>query len=133
VPRTATEFVSGFESFLFPFRFPLAAVFDNISQGVCLFDASARIVACNASYIDLYGLSRDVVKPGCTLIELLRHRKDAGLLIEDPEQHAEAILESVKGGQVTTWLIETRSGRFIRAKNHPIVRWRMGDDARRCH
>jgi len=121
VPRTATDFVSGFESFLFPFRFPLAAVFNNISQGVCLFDASTRIVACNASYIDLYGLSRDIVKPGCTLVELLRHRKEVGLLIEDPEQHAQAILDSVKGGQVSTWLIETRSGRFIRAKNHPIA------------
>jgi PAS domain-containing protein len=121
VARTATEFVSGFESFLFPFRFPLAAVFNNISQGVCLFDASARIVACNASYIELYGLSRDVVKPGCTLIELLRHRKEAGSLIEDPEQYEQAILESVKRGQITTWLLETRAGRFIRAKNHPIA------------
>ena len=87
--KAATEFVSGFESLLFPFRFPLAAIFNNISQGVCLFDASARIVACNASYIDLYGLSRDVVKPGCTLIELLQHRKETGLLIEDPEQYAQ--------------------------------------------
>jgi PAS domain-containing protein len=92
VAKTATEFVSGFESFLFPFRFPLAAIFNNVSQGVCLFDASARIVACNASCIELHGLSRDVVKPGCTLIDLLRHRKEAGLLIEDPEQHAQAIL-----------------------------------------
>jgi diguanylate cyclase (GGDEF)-like protein/PAS domain S-box-containing protein len=121
VAKAATEFVSGFESLLFPFRFPLAAVFNNISQGVCLFDASARIVACNASYIDLYGLSRDIVKPGCTLIELLQHRKETGLLIEDPEQYAHQILASLKKDQVTTWLLETRAGRFIRAKNHPIV------------
>ncbi len=119
--KAATEFVSGFESLLFPFRFPLAAIFNNISQGVCLFDASARIVACNASYIDLYGLSRDVVKPGCTLIELLQHRKETGLLIEDPEQYAQQILASLKKDQVTTWLLETRAGRFIRAKNHPIA------------
>ena len=119
--KAATEFVSGFKSFLFPFRFPLAAVFNNISQGICLFDASARIVACNSAYTDLYGLSRDVVKPGCTLFELLQHRKATGLLIEEPEAFAEAILDSVKQGQVTTWLLETRAGRFIRAKNHPIA------------
>jgi diguanylate cyclase (GGDEF)-like protein/PAS domain S-box-containing protein len=119
VAKAATEFVSGFESL--PFRFPLAAIFNNVSQGVCLFDASARIVACNASYIDLYGLSRDIVKPGCTLIELLQHRKETGLLIEDPEQYAHQILASLKKDQVTTWLLETRAGRFIRAKNHPIA------------
>ncbi|MBV9237013.1 MAG: EAL domain-containing protein [Xanthobacteraceae bacterium] len=119
--KAATEFVSGFESLLFPFRFPLAAIFNNVSQGVCLFNASARIVACNASYIDLYGLSRDIVKPGCTLIELLQHRKETGLLIEDPEQYAHQILASLKKDQVTTWLLETRAGRFIRAKNHPIA------------
>jgi diguanylate cyclase (GGDEF)-like protein/PAS domain S-box-containing protein len=121
VPRTATEFVSGFESFLFPFRFPLAAVFNNISQGVCLFDASARVVAYNASYIELHGLTRDVVKPGCTLIELLQHRKETGLLIEDPEEYAQEILARVKKGQVTTRLIETGAGRFIRAEHHPIA------------
>ena len=59
--KAATAFVSGFESFLFPFRFPLAAVFNNISQGICLFDASARIVACNARYISISTASHAIL------------------------------------------------------------------------
>ena len=68
----------------------------------------------------MYGLSPAVVKPGCTLLELLRHRQDVGLLTENPEQYAHDILAGVAKGQTTTWLIETRSGRFIHALNHPI-------------
>jgi PAS domain-containing protein len=101
-------------------EFALDLAMNNISQGLCLFDADARIVLCNRPYINMYGLSRAVVKPGCTLLELLRHRRGVGLLTENPEQYARDILAGIAKGQTTTWLIETRSGRFIHALNHPI-------------
>src|SRR5262245_46915508 len=44
----------------------LAVVLDNITQGVVMFDAAERLVVCNDRYVEMYGLSRDVVKPGCT-------------------------------------------------------------------
>jgi len=99
----------------------LDLAFDNISQGVCMLDAQARIVVCNRAFINLYGLSPDVVKPGCTLPELLRHRAEVGLLNEDPEQYARDILASIEKGETTTWLLETRDGRFVHAINHPIA------------
>jgi PAS domain-containing protein len=98
-----------------------SAAINNLSQGVCLFDAAARVVACNSAYLDIYNLSPNVVKPGCTLLELLQHRKQVGLLVEDPEQYAHEILESVAKKRITTWIITTRDGRFIHAKNHPIA------------
>jgi diguanylate cyclase (GGDEF)-like protein/PAS domain S-box-containing protein len=79
-----------------------------------------RVVACNEAYLDIYNLSPAVVKPGCTLLELLKHRKEVGLLLEDPERYADTILASVARKRITTWLIETRDGRYIQAKNHPF-------------
>ena len=38
----------------------------NIPQGLVVYDASARIVICNQQYLDMFGLSPDVAKPGCT-------------------------------------------------------------------
>ena len=38
-----------------------------MTQGLVLYDASARIVVCNQRYIDMYGLSTDVVKAGLPL------------------------------------------------------------------
>ena len=35
-----------------------------------------RLVLCNDRYIEMFGVSREVVKPGCTLRELIQHRKD---------------------------------------------------------
>ena len=101
-------------------EYALDLAINNISQGLCLFDAHAKIVLCNRSYINMYGLSPEVVKPGCTLQELLRHRQEVGLLAEEPEQYARDILDSIAKGKTATWLIETPTGRFVHAINHPI-------------
>ena len=57
-----------------------------MSQGFLMFDASKRLVICNRQYIAIYRLSPDIVKPGCTFRELMRHRKEAGTLRGDVEQ-----------------------------------------------
>src|SRR6476646_2798198 len=40
------------------------AALNNIPQGLLMFDSDARLVVINERYIEMYGLSRDVVKPG---------------------------------------------------------------------
>ena len=47
----------------------LAMVINNMTQGVILFDADERVLVCNDRYIEMYGLSPDVVKRGCTLLD----------------------------------------------------------------
>ncbi|MGY3195285.1 PAS domain-containing protein [Bradyrhizobium sp. USDA 4509] len=44
----------------------LMTAVNNIPQGLVLYDASARIIICNRPYIEMFGLSPDVAKPGCT-------------------------------------------------------------------
>ena len=58
---------------------------DHMTQGLCMFDASERIVVYNRRYLEMYKLSPEVVKQGCLLRDLLRHRKEVGLLEADPE------------------------------------------------
>ncbi|MBV8839431.1 MAG: PAS-domain containing protein, partial [Alphaproteobacteria bacterium] len=65
---------------------------ENIAQGMCMFDAKGRITVCNRQYLEMYRLSGDVVKPGCTLQQLMRHRKDVGVLSGEPEDHCRRIL-----------------------------------------
>jgi diguanylate cyclase (GGDEF)-like protein len=98
----------------------LDAALNNITQGLCMFDAKTRIVVVNQRYIDMYGLSREIVKPGCTLRKLIEHRKDAGLLRGDPAQYSDSILTAIREGRTSTQLIETTDGRIIYVVQQPM-------------
>src|SRR3954471_6393326 len=56
----------------------LEAALSNMPLGRVMFDGSERIVVCNDRYIEMYGLSRTVAKPGCPLLEFLQHRAEHG-------------------------------------------------------
>jgi PAS domain-containing protein len=77
------------------------AALSTMSQGLVMFDSSARLVVCNRVYLKMYGLSRDVVRPGCTLRELLHHRAEIGSVIsDDPEQYISELLGAVGQGKI---------------------------------
>ncbi len=97
------------------------AALNNMSQGLCLFDASARIVVCNQQYLQMYNLSQDVARPGCTLRDLMVHRKQTGFFTGDVEQYCKRIMESVAEGQPFSWVVEASDGRFVHVLNRPIA------------
>ena len=98
----------------------LDAALNNMSQGICMFDQSARVVVYNRRFLEMYSLSPLVVKPGCTLLDLIRHRKDVGLLDADPEQYSREILDGVAKGQTLTLTVKATDGRQIQAVNQPM-------------
>src|SRR5262249_52038786 len=78
---------------------------ENIAQGMCMFGADARITVCNRQYLEMYRLSPDVVKPGCTLEQLMQHRKEVGVLSGDPADHCRRILKGFAEGRETAMRI----------------------------
>ena len=93
---------------------------NHMSQGLCMFNASGRLVVCNQQYLRLYNLSPDVVKPGCTLLRLLEHRKETGLLKYDPVQYCKEIMDSIAAGKTSKWVIEASDGRKVHSINEPM-------------
>jgi PAS domain-containing protein len=65
----------------------LSNALDNMTQGLCMFDAQSRVVLCNRRYIGMYNLSPEIVRPGCSLQELMQHRKETGLFSGDVEAY----------------------------------------------
>ena len=96
------------------------AALNNMVQGLVMFDSSARIVVCNQHYIQMYNLSPEVVKPGCTLHKLLEHRKEVGLFTGDPEQRCRIILDAIAREETAVWAIETSDGRMIQTVDQPM-------------
>lgn len=55
------------------------AALNNMSQGLCMLDASLHVIVCNRRYIEMYGLSPDIVKPGVSMREIMEHSCDLGI------------------------------------------------------
>jgi diguanylate cyclase (GGDEF)-like protein len=93
----------------------LELALNNMSQGLVMFDPSSTIIVCNDRYIEMYGLAPAVVKPGCTLRELIWHRREVGSLKDDPERYCADILSRIAERRTTSILIETVDGRSVHA------------------
>jgi diguanylate cyclase (GGDEF)-like protein len=91
----------------------LDTAINNMTQGLLLFDASARLVICNQQYIDMFGVSPDVVRPGCHLRDIVRHRRETGTFVGDVDAYCAKFLDSMDSG-VRNAETTTPDGRTIR-------------------
>jgi len=101
-------------------RRQLSIAVNNIPQGLVLYDASARIIICNQPYLDMFGLSPEVAKPGCTMQRLIAHRKETGSFDGDVDEFCNAIIKTVSLGKATRQLTEAPGGRAIEIINRPL-------------
>jgi len=124
----------------------LGTALNNISQGVCMFDSSQRLVVCNERYLQMYHLSAKAVRPGCTLRELIDHRRAAGLFQGDPGEFCRRILERNARGESLALVTELTDGRCIEVINQMLPdggwvvthediteRRRVSEEARQAH
>jgi diguanylate cyclase (GGDEF)-like protein/PAS domain S-box-containing protein len=98
----------------------LGMALDNMSQGLCMFDASSRLILCNPRYLEMYRLSPEVVRPGCTLAELIDHRKETGSFRGDTDSYVAEIKALVAEGKTSERVIEIPDGRTIRLVHQPM-------------
>src|SRR5215203_604800 len=56
----------------------LDTALNNMSQGLCMFDPAGRLILFNQRYLDIYGMSAEELKVGCTLADLLKLRFSTG-------------------------------------------------------
>ncbi len=101
-------------------RRQLSIAVNNIPQGLVLYDGSARIITCNQPYLEMFGLSPDVARPGCTMQRLIAHRKETGSFEGDVDEFCNAIIQKVSLGKTTRQLTQTPGGRAIEIINRPL-------------
>jgi diguanylate cyclase (GGDEF)-like protein len=91
---------------------------NNMTQGLLLFDASQRLVICNQRYIEMYGLSADVVKPGHSFHDIIAHRKATGSYTGDVDQYVARVLRDIHVRN--SMVVDTGDGRSIQIVNEPL-------------
>jgi diguanylate cyclase (GGDEF)-like protein len=98
----------------------LRETLDNMIQGVLMFDADRRIVVCNRQYLQMYGLSGKIVRPGCSLRQLLEYRKASGSLALDVDTYLRRIDELLETGDTSDMLLDTGDGRTVHVVTQPL-------------
>jgi diguanylate cyclase (GGDEF)-like protein len=97
------------------------AALDNMSQGLCMFDADQRLLVCNERYIEMYGLSHELAKPGTPFRTIVESRIANGLFAgDDPARYLEERLSSSAEPVPTTKVQELRDGRIIAVMHEPM-------------
>ncbi len=99
----------------------LSMALNNMTQGVVLVDDNEIVLVCNERYLAMYGLSPEIVKPGCTLRDLIKNRIETSSLELDPEKYRVEILDAVGIGQAMSRIVETPDGRAISVANRPVA------------
>jgi methyl-accepting chemotaxis protein len=92
----------------------------NMTQGLCVWDSSMRLLVCNDRYIDMYGMSRERVKPGVSITEVLRHRAEIGHFKGDIEKYVAAIRERVATQKASVHSVHLHDGRTISIAEQPL-------------
>jgi len=92
---------------------------DNMTEGLCMFDAGERLVVCNRRYRELYGLPPHVARPGSTLTELLDYRIADGSFGREPNEYRKEITVAMREGRSTHAEVTSQSGRVVSVSNRP--------------
>jgi diguanylate cyclase (GGDEF)-like protein len=102
-------------------KLQLDAAINNMPQGLVMLDAAERLILCNDRYIEMYGLSRAVVRPGCTLKELLEYRGATGGSPKKLKQYRADLLTQLATVKGTVRIVETTDDREILISNQPTL------------
>ncbi len=98
----------------------LIAALDHMPQGLCMYDGAERLVLRNKRYIEMYGFSPDVVKPGCTLLDVLQYRVSLGTLSGNAAEYRANLMAAVRAGKSTSNVLDSGNGRSIAVINQPM-------------
>jgi diguanylate cyclase (GGDEF)-like protein len=92
---------------------------NNMTHGLCMFDADEKLIVCNATYVHMYGLSGEDARPGTPLARIDAARARIGTAaIASPEQAAAA---ARSGQEYSAFTQELMDGRIIAVSQRPMA------------
>ena len=100
----------------------LDTALDNMSQGLCLYDADHRLMVVNRRYCEIYGLPAGSVLPGMTALEVLSRNVESGAMHgRDVEDLLRESRSAFGQGFANAVFQTTASGRIIAILGRPTV------------
>jgi diguanylate cyclase (GGDEF)-like protein len=101
-------------------RFQLDTALNNMSHGLCMFDAAGVLQLSNTRYLEVFGIPNARVEVGSTLRDLLAHLEDAGIISGDQDRYAAELIAAMAAGRPTQAHRELGDGRTVLITNRPL-------------
>jgi len=93
---------------------------NNMSQGLCMFDADGKLVVCNGRYLEMYNIPAEVASPGRPLFDMVSYRKEHGEFSGEPKAYCDELLAVVRNGEANSQ-VHTANGRTVLISNQPMA------------
>jgi diguanylate cyclase (GGDEF)-like protein len=94
---------------------------NNMTQGLCFFDASQRLIVCNDRFVEMYGLPPDRVGPGTPLPDIVDMRFEAGSFpAMSRDEYLEWRSKVAVSNVATDSIVELRDGRTFEIRHRPM-------------
>jgi diguanylate cyclase (GGDEF)-like protein len=97
------------------------AALANMSNGVSMFDADGRLMVWNESYVELYGMSPEVIRRGAGIHAIVEHRKQAGNLDLDVDGYIGEFRQKLADSGRSTSTSRLTDGRTVSVVNTAIA------------
>jgi diguanylate cyclase (GGDEF)-like protein/PAS domain S-box-containing protein len=115
------------------------AALANMPTGLSMFDADGRLLVWNERYIELYGISSDVVRRGADIYDLVAHRKQISGFDMDARAYVDKFRKELHSDGRSIVTFRLKDGRTISVTNtasagggwiaiHEDITERVGDE-----
>ena len=98
-----------------------SAAVENMSHGLCMFDAEERMIICNGTYIAIFRLSPDLLKPGIRFFDILQHSVDIGIASQTAEELYAIRKPYIDQARPSTYEETLADGRVINISHRPLA------------
>src|SRR5262249_15260175 len=97
------------------------AALNNMSQGLCMFDADQRLIVCNEQYIEIFDTDRNLIRPGVTLREIFADGVRRGINRETVDELMARRLALLAKGRPVVYEQPLADGRTIEMSICPMT------------
>jgi len=96
----------------------LDSALENMSQGLCMFDAKGRVLLFNERYSEITGIPPEQLKKA-DLLEILQARQN-GIKAENPKEFAAQMVTAAREGKALRMVVDRLDGRKLRVVAQPM-------------
>jgi diguanylate cyclase (GGDEF)-like protein len=102
-------------------NFQFDAAINNMSQGLCFFDADHTLIVCNDRYLEMYDIPPGKVGPGTPLTEIVDLRFEAGSFpAMSREEYLRWRTNIAVSNEAKDTVVELKNGKTIKIRHRPM-------------